>query len=433
MLGRVWQPVGGADPAYVGRWIKDHLNGKWHLIGIARLPIPATSFTSNSGFIETLSGGKVVRPLHRRLGYCRKDGRWLKSDTIAINKTAYVVVNIIPEGDHEYAAIEYSAKPDLLPQQLAGKPLAVDKRHDFKVKQPDLPVLDKPAVANVRAAATGSQVAVSWEVPDTASPAFAYKIEVFDNPQCRGAAKAVKEERMPTVRHALLDAAAPAATIRLTVTDIFDQAAPPVIVAAAASQAPAPAKATAATVAGLAYELFHKDSKRKVNYFNPPLQKPNEEHHWLTLEEIAQGKLFRRGLARGFDLSVREQRNSGYAMIFKGLLRVPAGGLYIFRAQIDGGYRIQIDGEDALVWDGQHGTTEKAAVRNLSKGDHALEVTYLYDRLTARNFGIDWEGPRLARQPIPLEALRVPDEGAYPVPILKADAPGDGTGRIAVS
>ena len=109
MLGRVWLPAGEKDPTYahIGRWIKDQAAGRWHLIGIARLPIPATSFTGNSGFIETLSDGKVVRPLHRRFGYCRKDGRWLKSDTIAIDKFEYVVVNTVPEGDHEYAAIEY--------------------------------------------------------------------------------------------------------------------------------------------------------------------------------------------------------------------------------------------------------------------------------------------------------------------------------------
>ncbi|MCX6996696.1 MAG: PA14 domain-containing protein [Kiritimatiellaeota bacterium] len=435
MLGRVWLPVGGTNATYahVGRWIKDPVDGRWHLIAMARLPIPATSFTGNSGFIETLSDGKVVRPLQRRFGYCRKDGRWLKADTITFNETDYVVVNTIPEGDHEYAAIEYAAQTDLLPQQLTGKPLTRDSTHAFRVRQPDLPVLDKPAVVHVRAETTGSQIAVSWEVPDTASPALAYKIEVFANPECRGDAQAVKEERMPTVRHALLDAAVPAATIRLTVTDIFDQAAPPVIVTAAASKAPLEAKKAPATVPGLAYELFHKDSTRKVNYFNPPLQQPNEQHHWLNLEEIPQGKLFRSGLARGFDLGVCEQRTSGYALTFTGFLRVPVAGLYIFRAQIDGGYRIQIDGAEVLVWDGQHGTTEKAALCNLTQGDHALAVTYLYDRLPARNFGIHWEGPRLPRQAIPLEALRVADTGAYPWPTVKAEAPGDGTGRVAVT
>ena len=434
MLGRVWLPVGEKDPTYahVGRWIKDQVDGRWHLVAIARLPIPATSFTGNSGFIETLSDGKVVRPLHRRFGYCRKDGQWLKSDTITINETPYVVANVVPEGDHEYAAIEYAAQTDLLPRQLTGKPLVKGGKHDFKVKQPDLPVLGEPAVTNVRAETTGRQVAVSWEVPDTASPAFSYKIEVFDNPRCSGAPLAVKEERMPTTRHALVDAVVPAATIRLTITDIFDQAAPPVVVAAAASKPPAPAKAGAASVPGLAYELFHKDSKRRDSYFRTASQNSGKDQPVPTLGDLVQGKLFRSGLARGFDLGVCEQRNSGYALAFSGLLRVPETGLYIFRAQIDGGYRIRLDGEDALVWDGQHGSTEKAVMRGLSKGEHAIALDYIYDHLPARNFRIDWEGPRLPRQTIPLEALRVADAGAYPVPTVIAEARCGGTGKIAV-
>jgi hypothetical protein len=434
MLARVWRPLGETDGrhAYVGRWIKDLADGRWHLIGIARLPIAATSFTGNSGFIEPLTGEKAVRSLHRRLGYFRKDGHWLKSDSIAIDKTEYVVVNTVAEGDHEFAAIEYSQRPDLLPLRLAGKPLTGDKRHVFKVKQPSLPTLEKPAVRKVRAETTGDQVAVSWEVPDTASPSFFYKIEVFDNLQCRGEAKAIKVERAPTARFALLDVAAPAA-IRLTVTDVFDQAAPAVTVPTTPCPSQAAGQKAAATTARLAYELYQKDARRKVNYFEDPIQKPDEEHYWLKLDEIHQGKLVCRGLARGFDLSVRQQRRSGYAIVFKGLLRVPRNGLYDFRAQIDGGYRFQLDGGEVLAWDGQHGTTEKTAVRNLAQGDHPLVVTYLYDELPASNFGIEWEGPGLPRQPIPLNALRMTDEGAYPVPTLDAKAPGDGTGQVAVS
>ncbi|MCP4450056.1 MAG: hypothetical protein GY809_01235 [Planctomycetes bacterium] len=433
MLGRVWQPVGGGDHAFVGRWIKDHGDGRWHMIGMARLPIPATSFTGNSGFIETLSDGRVVRPLHRRLGYFRKEGRWLKSDTLTINKTNYVVVNTITEGDHEYVAIEYANRPDFLPQHIQGEPLDGDAVHSFQVRQPDLPVLDQPAVTNVRAETTGSQVAVSWQVPDTASPAFSYRIEVFDNSQCQGTAEVVKEERMPTARLALIDTSVTAPTIRLTVTDIFDQAAAPVIVTAEATPKPESVEQITASVPGLMYELFHKDSKRHVNHFTPALQKPNESHHWLTLDEMSQGTLFRRGLARGFDLSVRGQRKSGYAMMFQGLLRVPVQGLYLFHSQIDGAYRIRIDGKDVLVWDGQHGTTEKAAIQLLARGDHVIEVSYLYDQLHARNFSIEWQGPGLARQPIPLTALRTARAGQYPVPSLTAESPGDGTGHVTVS
>ena len=433
MLGRVWRPVEtDATHAYVGRWIKDQVAGRWHLIAIARLPIPATSFSGNSGFIETLSDGKVVRPLQRRFGYCRKDGGWLKADTINLNDTPYVVVNVIPEDDHEYAAIEYSAQTDLLPRQLKGKALVAGDGHAFKTKQPDQPVLDKPAASNVRAETNGTQIAVSWEIPDTASPAFAYRIEAFADPECRGEPHRVKEERMPTVRHALMDVDQPVAAIRITVTDVFDQAAAPIIAAAVPCKPATPAATVAATVPGLAYELIHKDSKRQGAYFGAPSRNPGDSQPMATLAELVQGKLYRSGLARGFDLGVCEQRGSGVALAFNGLLRVPASGLYIFRVQIDGGYRIRLDGGELLVWDGQHGTTERAVVRNLAKGAHAIEVNYVYDQLPARNFRIVWEGPRLPRQEIPLDALRVANAGAYPIPTVMAKAPGDGTGRITV-
>jgi hypothetical protein len=432
MLSRVWQPVDGGDHAFVGRWIRNHADGTWHRIGIARLPIPATSFTGNSGFLEPLTSEQAVRPLHRRLGYFRKDGQWRKSDTIAIDKTQYVIVNTVPEGDHEYAAIEYAQRPDLLPRLLAGTPLSGDRRHAFTVKQPDLPVLDKPGVTNVRAVASAGHIAVSWDVPPTASPAFACKVEIFDNPRCEGAPKAVRVERMPSLRDVLIASPVHPATVRLTVSDVFDQSAAPVVVEPAMVKVAAPPPVNAPTIPGLAYELFHKDTQRKENYFNPPQQKPDEQHYWINLDELAQGKRVRRGLARGFDTGVRESRQHGYGLTFKGLLRVPADGIYIFRARIDGAYRIQLSGSDVLTWDGQHGTSEKAAVQVLAKGDHPLEVTHVYDALSAKNFSIDWEGPGFVRRPVPLEALRVLDEGAFPRPSLTAEAPGDGTGVIKV-
>jgi len=436
MLARVWQPAGDAAHAYVGRWIKDHADGRWHLIAIARLPIPATSFTGNSGFIEPLSGEMPVRSLHRRFGYFRKDGAWKKSDTVSIDKTRYVVVNTPTEGDHEYVAIEYAQRPDLLPRQLTGNPLGGDERHSFAAKQPDRPVLDAPAVGDVRAVSNGRQVAVSWAMAERSSPAFAYTVEVFDNPQCRGEPRATKHERNPSARRALLDVPPlPSATVRLTVTDIFDQPAPPATVSAVAAAAVAagPATTLPATIPQLAYALYQKDSKEKVNYFYDPHHKPDERHAWLTLNQLAEGKLVRQGLARGFDTGLREQRTSGYAMVFKGFLRAPEDGLYLLHAQIDGAYRIEVDGRELLAWDGQHGTTDRAGLANLAKGHHAIVVTHVYDALPAANFSIDWEGPHFARRPIVTEELRTTDDHAAPAPEIRATPADDGTGRVAVT
>ena len=142
----------------------------------------------------------------------------------------------------------------------------------FTTKQPELPALDKPAVTNVRAVASAGQIAVSWEVPPTASPAFSCKVEVFDNPRCAGEPKVVKEVRMPGLRDIVVTAPAHPATVRLTVTDVFDQAAPPVVAEPALVRVAAPEPVAGPTIAGLAYELFYKDSMRPVNYFKKARQ-----------------------------------------------------------------------------------------------------------------------------------------------------------------
>jgi len=128
----------------------------------------------------------------------------------------------------------------------------------------------------------------------------------------------------------------------------------------------------------------------------------------------------------------RHDKGLIYALTFGGLVCVPATGLSVFRAQIDGGCRIEMEGEDALVWEGQHGTTEKAILRHLANSDHTVAVTCLYDQLPARNFRLEWEGPHLPRHNIPLEGLRVADAGRDPVPAVTAAPPGDGTGRVKV-
>ncbi len=433
MLARVWQPTEPTNHAFVGRWIKDHADGTWHLIGVARLPIAATSFAANSGFLEPLTSEKAVRSLHRRLGYFRKDGAWGKSDTIAIDKTQYVVVNTLAEADHEYAAIEYAQRPDLLPQRLTGTPISGDRKHTFTTRQPDQPTFDRPSITNARAHLVGGQIALSWEVPRSSSPMFAVRAEVFANPDCTGSPSLSREVRMPSARHLLLATTETNCTIRLTLIDVFDQATSPVILRP--TPAPVPlisAPADRPTTPGLAYELRHQDARRRTNYFNPPTQKPDESHHWLTLAELTSGKIIRTGLARGFDTGVREHRNGGYALTFTGFLRVPADGAYLFHAQIDGAYRIEIDGDELILRDGQWGTKHHAAFRVLARGDHPIRVSHVYDELPAHNFSIDWEGPGFSRQPIPLDALRVTDAGAYPTPTLSTSAPGDGTGRVQV-
>jgi hypothetical protein len=445
MLMRVWEPLGQPQPlcSYIGRRVKDIDDHRWHLYGIMRLPVPAKSFTGNAGFLEDCGhGGRSVRSLHRRLGYCRKDGQWLKSDTVTYDvpprrgeMDTYWIANVLPEGDHEYLAMELSGNSALLPVKLQGKPLELGKKHSFTVKQPARPALDRPAVTHVTAISNGRQVAVSWEIPDDDAPQFAYQVEVFERGDMRQSRTwELTEAQMPTVRTVLLDTEVAHPTVRLTVTDVFDQTAKPVVVAATHEATPS-TPPTVTAQPGLKYQYLIQDSLRHEPYFYPArsLAGQHEEHHWLSLAEIDRGHRMQSGIARGLDTTVGGERTAGYAYRFRGLLRVPTTGLYVLYAQGADGYRIALDGRDTLTWDGPHGPAERAAVVTLAEGDHPLAVDYFVDRAAVPFFKLEWEGPGVPRKEIPADALLHAAGQPLPEMMLSATGGSDGTATIRVN
>ncbi len=410
MMMRIWTPLGDDEPnvSYIGRWVKDVEDGRWYLYGIMRLPIAAQAFNGNAGFLEDFGNEcRSARAIHRRLGYYRKDGRWRKSDTVTIDVQKgltlknYWAVNKIDDG--RTVAMELSSNRAMVPQLLEGEPLAEGKKYSFTVKQPDRPTLDQPRVERVQARSNGKQVMVSWEVPDSASPQYQFKIEVFDNPRCSGQPVAVREERMPVTRNVVLAAAVENPTIRFSMTDIFDQPIEPIVVQASTTTPPTEPVAVK-TAPGLEYELWVKDTDRHVNVVYPPCEKAEqsrrERHIWVSLDELEDGRLVQRGTCRGFDIELRGQRRTGYAFRFRGLLRVPETGFYLLRMKGTDGYRIQLDGQDAIVWDGLHGPEDKVAGLHLARGDHPLAVDYFVDRHKPF-FQLEWEGPGIERQEIP--------------------------------
>ena len=447
MMMRVWEPVGVANPqySYIGRWVKDVNSREWHLYGIMRLPVPATSFNGNAGFLEDFgNGGRSVRSMHRRLGYFRKDGHWLKSDTLTYDVPpkrgqldTYWIVNILPEQGHEYLAMELSSNTALLPVLLHGTPLETGKKHAFTVKQPDNPTLDRPAITDVTAAGNGRQTLVRWMIPSGAAPQFCYRVELFANAACTGKPVAVREERMPTVREVLVDAtvAAAHAMVRLTVTDVFDQHITPIVMAVRRIGAPELATSVSA-VAGLNYVLLRNDQNRHVNLLYPASsssqESRDEKHHWVSLAELRSGVRTQSGISRGFDTELRGDRQNGYAFRYNGLLRAPATGIYLLHIHGADGYRLSLHGHDTMVWDGVHGPEEKTVAVNLEKGDHPLSLDYFVDNAPSPFLSVEWEGPGIARQEIPSNALLHAESGKAPEAVIRWTGGKDGTAKIAV-
>jgi hypothetical protein len=91
------------------------------------------------------------------------------------------------------------------------------------------------------------------------------------------------------------------------------------------------------------------------------------------------------------------------------------------------GYRIQLDGRDAIAWDGLHGPEDKVAGLHLAKGDHPLAIDYFVDR-NKPFFQLEWEGPGLVRQEIPPSALL--HEASETVPESTLEVHADDAGGI---
>jgi len=416
MMIRVWSPLGVENPdySYMGRWTKDVEKDRWHLYGVVKMPVAGTTLNGGGGFLEDCGGaGRSLRALHRRLGYGRKDGKWHKTNTVSFNippkggaaiDTYYYVGTI---ENNQVLSMERTANPRLKPTGAQKEYLEMGKIHEVTVDQPDLPTLDMPEVKTVKAQSNGKQVLVSWEMADSSSPQFAYKVEVFDNAGCKGEPVVVRQARMPHITDLLIEAEVANPTVRVTLTDAFDQVAEPVIVKAARTAAPQRAS-TFKTAPGLEYKMFFNNAQRHINVRYPVQEKAyhskTENHFWVSHNELTDDKLVQQGVSRGFDTSVLGNRRHGYGVIYDGILQVPTTGLYLFHMKIADGYQVMVDGKVAFDWDGLHGPSERVFALNLAKGDHAIRLKYFFDKVRPY-FSFQWEGPGIELQDTPVSRL----------------------------
>ena len=416
MLMRVWSPIGVENPdySYMGRWTKDVQNDRWHLYGVVRMPVAGSTLNGGGGFLEDAgSAGRSLRALHRRLGYGRKDGKWYKTNTVKFHippkggtalDTYYYVGTI---ENNQVLSFERTANPKLKPTGAQTEYLEMGKTHEVTVEQPDLPTLDMPEVKAVEAVSNGEQVLVSWELAETSSPQFAYKVEVFDNAGCKGEPVVMRQARMPHITDLLIEAKVDDPTVRVTLTDVFDQETGPVVLKAA--KAGAAQKASVfETGPGLEYKMFFNNAARHVNVRYPAEEKAHhsrtESHYLVSYNELTDDKLVQQGICSGFDTSLLGNRKHGYGFIYEGILRVPTSGLYLIHMKAADGYRVEVGGREAFDWDGLHGPEEKVFSLNLAKGDHEIGIKYFFDKVRPY-FNLQWEGPGIELQDIPSSSL----------------------------
>ncbi len=97
-------------------------------------------------------------------------------------------------------------------------------------------------------------------------------------------------------------------------------------------------------------------------------------------------------------------REDDFAFRFRGFLQATEAGEHWFYTRSDDGSMLSVDGRLVVDNHGQHGMHEQFGRIQLTRGYHALEVTY-FEHLGDEGLEVAWIGPKTSKGPIPFERL----------------------------
>lgn len=406
---RVWKPAdGSADHGFAAKWLRDPDTGVWHHYATMRLPFAPTGMSGLGGFIEDFYHGnrKPRRTDYRNVYYLRPNG-WESAACFSASvrqKGERGTVDLIDNGTAAFfetcTSASYKGNLDF---DTGPKERAV------VIKQAPQPAFDPILVERPRAIQFGGQLLVAWEMAPKSSPQFAWKIEVFDNSACSGKPVFEGEDRDPSVRQKLLEIPAIAnAHVRLTITDLFDRAAKPVVFKASK---PAPAAPVAAkdTLPGLSFVFYQ--------------EKPANLAGWKP------GKPALSGSTAYPDLTPRLCRE-GYAFVFEGFIDIARTGIHTFTLRSSDGSRLEIDGHPVIDHDGIHSPTGKQGCALLAGGKHAVKLSYFFDKQVGKagddidQLSLRYAGPGMPLTDIPASAWSHAKSAGLPEIILSEPKSG---------
>ncbi|KKL27172.1 hypothetical protein LCGC14_2387840, partial [marine sediment metagenome] len=234
-------------------------------------------------------------------------------------------------------------------------------------KQPDKPVLDKPAVSDATAVELAGQVLVEWKISESASPQLSAEIEVFGAKEGAGKPLATMHVPYPHLRIMRIDVEGTPVSVRLTVKDIFDQETSTVIPVTPTE--PFPARTTALQ-SGLQYKFY----------------KAPEGVKWDRIPDMSRLTPVRSGHVKQLDSnsSIADGSEGNYALSYSGFVRAPKTGLYVFELRTSDGSRLTVDGRLVADNDGIHGPVIKQYAVPLAVGLHSIELSYFNSKRGAK-------------------------------------------------
>jgi len=146
---------------------------------------------------------------------------------------------------------------------------------------------------------------------------------------------------------------------------------------------PSAALATAPAKRGLVYEVF--------------------KGRFEKLPDFAVLKAVRSGTAARPDIAAASDKDE-FALKFRGYVRVPETGVYVFYVSSDDGTKLSVAGKEIIVNDGVHGMAEEKAEIALEGGWHPFELVY-FQGVGGLGLEISWRGPGFEKTSIPSGAF----------------------------
>jgi hypothetical protein len=130
------------------------------------------------------------------------------------------------------------------------------------------------------------------------------------------------------------------------------------------------------------------------------------EGAWKKLPDFAKLQAIKSGKVYKIGLEAAGGRSDRFALLFDGLINIPATKKYTFYVNSNDGSSLIIDGKTVVLNDGEHGPIEKQGTVLLDKGKHSLRLEYFQagGGLFLETF---ISGSDMAKQPIPADWLTI--------------------------
>jgi photosystem II stability/assembly factor-like uncharacterized protein len=394
---RTWpDPHTPETRGYIGWWMEEVASGKWRLVGVVSFPVKVTGLSGNSSFVEATgsSGPGAIDPriIDRRRAYYRSEGKWHKSDQISQKQEYSTAWQIIDNGSA--FRFDCTATATNLPVSFRTNGNNVFVLTN-QAAEPELGALKLEAC---RAIGLGSQLVVDWQVSDRNVPQLSYQLEAYSKPDGGGDLLATVKEALPQVNVKRLDLPGPAASVKLTLRDIFDRPIEKIIPVNPGT--PQPAAQATALQPGLDYRYFEGD--------------------WKSVPAVEQLVPAKQGRVNTISDSATQGRTKSYAFSFTGYLKVPETGVYTFRLQTCDGSRLTIGPRVVADNDGVHTAITHLSHALLEKGLHPFRLDYFRgpEGIGTPTLLADWAGPNFNYRGIGPEDLVCERAANEPVAVL---------------